>query len=103
MKPPLAQLEYGPGGRRTGQLEFPVEFYVAPSAELKDNAQAMYDWYGVLLEQLTGDYDIGGPSEVVDATITGSRAGTIVYDETNYVGIVFTVRVRLSGAYNAIT
>ncbi len=103
VKPPVVSIEYAPGGQRVGTMEFPVEFYIAPSAE--DNAQALYDWWGVLFDQLLTDYDIGGPTEVIDATITESRLGTLVFAGTGqeYVGIVFTVRVRVVGAYNATT
>ncbi len=101
VKPPVVSIEYAPGGQRVGTMEFPVEFYIAPSAE--DNAQALYDWWGVLFDQLLADYDIGGPTEVIDATITDSRLGTLVYAGVDYVGIQYTVRVRVVGAYNAST
>ncbi len=101
VKPPVINTEYGPGGMRVGTMEFPVEFYIAPSAE--DNAQALYDWWGVLFDQLIADYDIGAPTDVVDATITESRLGTLVYAGQDYVGIVFTVRVRIVSGYNATT
>ncbi len=101
VKPPVINTEYGPGGTRSGTMEFPVEFYIAPSAE--DNVQAVYDWWGVLFDQLIADYDIGGPTDVVDATITGSRLGTLTYAGVDYLGIVYTVRVRIVSAYPATT
>lgn len=102
VKPPLGDFEYGPGNR-TGELTFPVEFYVSDGADKAAASQKLYSWYGVLLEQLTSDYDIGGPPEVIDATIIESRAGTLTYAEQDFVGIVFAVRVRVTGAYNATT
>lgn len=102
VKPPTMDVEYGPGSR-VGELNFPVEFYVTSSNELPVRAQLLYSWYGTLLDQLTADYDIGAPSEVVDATITHSTTGTLVYAEKEYAGIQFTVRVRFVGSYPATT
>lgn len=102
VKPPVGAFEYGPG-HRGGELLFPVEFYVSKAGDHPANATKVYAWYGTLLEQLAADYDIGTVSEVVDATIVESRMGTLTYGEQDFIGIVFTVRVRLSAGYNAST
>lgn len=105
--PPIGTYRPGQGGaQRIGQLDFPVNFYLSDSADEGAQATALYAWYSVLMDQVTGDYDLGlspptGP--VVDAFITDTRAGTLTYAGHDYVGISLTVTVRLQEAYNATT
>ncbi len=102
VKPPIGQFEYGPGIRQ-GEMNFPVEFYLAQTSDLSTVAANVYAWYGTLLDQLTDDYDIGGPSEVIDATVTDTRVGTMTYDGKDFIGIQLTVRVRVRAGYPAST
>ncbi len=102
VKPPIGQFEYGPGIRH-GELDFPVEFYLADASVLSVSASNAYAWYGTLLDQLTADYDLGGASEVIDGTITDTRVGTLTYAGRDYTGIQLTVRVRVRAGYPAST
>jgi hypothetical protein len=100
--PPTLDVEYGPNNR-VGHLLFPVRFYLAPTADYRKLLTALYLWWDPLIDALTADYDIGGPSEVIDATITSMEMRPLDYEGKSYGGIEMTVRVRVDGAYPATT
>jgi hypothetical protein len=101
--PPSHDQEFEPGGQRVGTLTFPVRFYLAATADYRKNLTSLYLWWDNLRDCLTADYDIGAPTEVIDATITSMEMRPLEYEDKQYGGIQITVRVRLVGAYSAST
>lgn len=95
--PPAGSYAYGPG-RRTGDLAFPVRFYVEQSAADRTRAtKALYAWQSVLIDQIEGNFDLdqSGSGHVSHAVITSSSAGTLTYGDQEYAGLEFTVNVHI--------
>lgn len=94
--PPTGSFAYGPG-RRTGDLSFPVRFYVEQAADRPRATAALYAWQSVLMDQLEGDFDLGqsGSGHVTHAVIDTVSAGSLGYGGADYVGLEFSVDVHI--------
>lgn len=102
--PPVGAFAYGPG-RRTGDLTFPVRFYVEQAADRPRATAALYAWQSVLMDQLEGDFDLGqsGAGHVTHAVIDGVSAGNLSYGGLEYVGLEFSVDVHIVQAISPTT
>lgn len=101
--PPTGEWTWTPGATRVGDLEFPVRFYIARSADNPRATAAVNAWYSVLIERLIGQLALGqGSNGVTHSFITGSRAGTLTYADVEYVGIEFAVLVHLVEGINPV-
>lgn len=94
--PPSGQWSFTAGASRTGDLTFPVRFYIARTADTPRATAAVNAWHSVLVEQLVGQLALGqSAGGVTHSFITGSQAGTLTYADIEYVGIELTVEVHL--------
>jgi hypothetical protein len=91
--PPEGEFSYAVH-KRSGNLDFPVRFYIAPSADLPRATQEMYDWSGTLLDRLQGRYDLDLSPTVTHAVISELRFGKLEYADAEYVGVEFIARVH---------
>jgi len=96
--PPEGEFSYAVH-KRSGNLEFPVRFYIAESADLPRATQAMYDWAGTLLDRLEKRYDLNLATVVTHAVITDVRFGKLEYADQEYVGVEMLVRVHSEEPY----
>lgn len=102
--PPEGEFSYS-GFRRSGNLDYPVRWYIAPTDDLPRSTQKMYDWAGTLIGQLEPqfDLDLSGSGGVTHAVVTGVRFGRLEYAGQEYSGIEMTVRVHLEEAISPTT
>lgn len=99
--PPEGDLSHFAHGR-TGDLDFPVRWYIAPT-ESERATKAMYDWGSVLISQLQADYDLGLSPTVTHAVVTGVRFGKLEYAGVEYFGVEVPVRVHVAEAFTPTT
>ena len=88
--------------KRSGNVEFPVRWYIAPT-EMARSTRALYDWAGVLIEQLETDFDLNLSPTVTHAVISGFRFGRLEYEGTEYHGIEMAVVVHTEEAFEPTT
>jgi hypothetical protein len=100
--PPEGEFSYAVM-KRSGNLDFPVRFYIAPTADLPRATQAMYDWAGVLLDRLQGRYDLDLSPTVTHAVTSELRFGKLEYAGAEYVGVEFVVRVHTEEPFQPTT
>jgi hypothetical protein len=89
--------------KRTGDLTFPVRWYVGDASDLPRATQAMYDWAGVLLDQLEAQYDLDQGPAVTHAYVTAYRFGRLPYADREYTGIELTVVAHVQEAFTPTT
>jgi hypothetical protein len=100
--PPEGEFSYAVM-KRSGNLDFPVRFYIADRADLPRGTQAMYDWAGVLIDRLQGRYDLDLSPTVTHAVVTGVRFGKLEYADQEYVGVEMAVAVHTEEAFEPTT
>jgi hypothetical protein len=101
--PPEGEFSYA-SFRRTGNLDFPVRWYIADTADLPRATREMYAWTGVLMDQLEPQFDLDQSSNgVTHAVITNVRFGKLDYAGQEYTGIEMNVRVHLEQAISPTT
>lgn len=94
--PPSGTWGFNAGASRTGDLIFPVRFYVGPRADTARSTQAVNKWHSVLIEQLIGQLALGESLRgVTHSFITATDSGSMTYAEMEYLGIELTVNVHL--------
>lgn len=96
--PPEGEFSYAVQ-KRSGNLAFPVRWYIADTSDLPRSTQAMYDWAGVLLDQLRAQYDLDLGPTVTHAVIDGVRFGRFEYADKEYTGIELSVLVHTEEAF----
>lgn len=101
--PPEGEMAYSGHKRSTNQV-FPVRFYVAQTSDKPRATDALYAWYGVLVGQLEGQYDLGlSASGVTHAVILSSSAGTGEYAEVEYAVIELMVGVHIEQGHSPVS
>jgi hypothetical protein len=100
--PPEGEFTYA-AYRRSGNLVFPVRWYIADSADLPRSTKEMYDWAGALLDQLETSFDLDLSPTVTHAVIDGVRFGKLEYADKEYTGIEFSVLVHLEDTFSPTT
>jgi hypothetical protein len=88
--------------KRSGNVEFPVRWYVAPLEEAR-STRALYDWAGVLIDQLETDFDLDLSPTVTHAVISGFRFGKLEYAGIEYHGIEMAVVVHTEEPFTPST
>ena len=96
--PPEGEFSYAVQ-KRSGNLEFPVRWYIAETSDLPRATAKMYAWAGTLLDQLQVAYDLDLSPTVTLAVVSGIRFGRLEYADTEYTGIECTVRVHTEEAF----
>jgi len=91
--PPEGEFSYAVQ-KRSGNLEFPVRFYIADTADLPRATQTMYDWAGTLIDRLQTSYDLNQSPTVTHAVISNITFGKLNYADEEYTGIEMLVRVH---------
>lgn len=100
--PPEGTFSYA-AFRRSGNLEFPVRWYIAPTDDLPRATKKMYDWAGVLLDQLEAAYELDLAPTVTHATVSGVRFGRLEYAGQEFTGIELAVFVHVEEAFTPST
>lgn len=100
--PPEGEFSYAVH-KRSGNLEFPVRWYIAETADLPRATKAMYDWSGTLLDQLEAAFDLDLSPTVTHAVVNGIRFGKLEYADQEYTGIELSVLVHLEEAFAPTT
>jgi len=96
--PPEGEFSYN-AQMRTGNLAFPVRWYIAETSDLPRSTQAMYDWAGTLLDQLRAQFELDQGPTVTHAVIDGVRFGKLEYADKEYTGIELSVLVHVVEAF----
>ena len=66
MFPPEGEFSYAVQ-KRSGNFDFPVRWYIADTSDLPRSTDAMYDWAGVLMDQLEIGFFEGRVQVLLDA------------------------------------
>lgn len=103
--PPEMRWSHG-ASTRTGDLVFPVRFYVSTMAGLPRAIDQVYAWHDVLIERIVGQVMLGESAQgVTHARWMESRIGVLTYptvapdDEqtmTRFLGIETAVNVHVA-------
>lgn len=89
--------------KRSGNLEFPVRWYIGDADDMPRATDAMYAWAGTLLDQLEASFDLGLAPTVTHAVIDGVRFGKLEYADQEYTGIELSVLVHVEEAFTPTT
>lgn len=100
--PPEGEFSYA-AFKRSGNLTFPVRWYIAETADLPRATRAMYDWAGTLLDQLEAQFDLDLSPTVTHAVVDGVRFGKLEYADKEYTGIELSVLVHTEEAFTPST
>ena len=100
--PPEGEFSYA-GYKRSGNLDFPVRWYISDAADLPRATKEMYAWAGTLIDQLEASFDLDLSPTVTHAVVDGIRFGRLEYADKEYTGIEMSVRVHLEEAFSPST
>lgn len=100
--PPEGEFSYA-SLKRSGNLDFPVRWYIGDTADLPRATKEMYAWSGTLIDQLETSFDLDLSPTVTHAVVLGVRFGKLEYADKEYTGIELSVRVHLEEAFSPST
>lgn len=92
------------GHKRSTNLLFPVRWYIAQTSDKPRAIAALLAWYGVLLDQLEAQFDLGLTSGGVSyAVVSTADSGVADYAEVEYAMIQLDVLVHVEEGYAPTT
>jgi len=100
--PPEGEFSYN-AQMRTGNLVFPMRWYIADTSDMPRATDAMYAWGSVLIDQLESQYDLDLAPIVTHAVIGILSFGKLEYADLEYSGIEYPVTVHIEEAFTPTT
>lgn len=100
--PPEGEFSYA-AHKRSGNLLFPVRWYIGDTSDLPRATDEMYAWAGTLIDQLEGSFDLDLSATVTHAVVQGVTFGKFEYADKEYTGIEVPVLVHLEEAFTPTT
>jgi len=100
--PPEGEFSYA-AFRRSGNLVFPMRWYIADTSDMPRATDAMYAWGSVLIDQLESQYDLDLAPIVTHAVIGILSFGKLEYADLEYSGIEYPVTVHIEEAFTPTT
>jgi hypothetical protein len=98
MPPVMDEANYNASRSRTFTLLYPCALYLSQADGTPRRAKAVHDWFTAVYPMQGGQLQLG-LSYVALATLIGLEARVMPYGGTDYDGLHWFVRVRISEVY----